>query len=48
MLYTEITGLIWQKFRTNSVQDTSFVLQTHGFTPSTVKVGFVVDKEEVV
>lgn len=48
MLSIEITGPIWQKFRTNSVQDTSFILQTEGLTPTIVKVGFVVDKEEVV
>jgi hypothetical protein len=48
MFPIEMTGPIWQKFSTNSAQDISFVLQTHGSTPTKVKLGFVVDKEYVV
>jgi hypothetical protein len=48
VFYREITEPIWHKFRTSSVQNTSFVLQTEEFTPTAVNVGFVIDKEEVV
>jgi hypothetical protein len=48
MLSIEMTGPIWQKFRTNSAQDISFVLQTHGSTTTKVKLGFVTDKDYVM